>query len=66
LVAFHYVTMRVIRNHFVAVCLEGSRFVGWQFYPMAAGGSRELSGVRHAGRMRSEEAPIWKAAHRTA
>jgi hypothetical protein len=29
-----------------SVALEGSRFVKWQFYELAAGGSRERSRVR--------------------
>jgi hypothetical protein len=27
--------------------LEGSRFVGWQFYRLLAGGSREIPTLRH-------------------
>ena len=42
--------------------LEGSRFVSWQPFRIAAGGSRELPSVCHAGRMRLAKPLIRKAA----
>ena len=42
--------------------LEGSRFVSWQLFRIAAGGSRELPSVCPAGRMRLAKPLIRKAA----
>jgi hypothetical protein len=38
----------------MAASLEGSRFVGWLLYRLAAGGSRELPGALQLCRVRIE------------
>jgi hypothetical protein len=44
--------------------LEGSRFVRWQFYRAAAGGSRELPSASHTRNVVAEPADL-EAASRT-